>query len=333
MDVSVLITAYNIKEYIAQTMESVLRQRTEFSYEILVGDDGSDDGTGELLLEYEKKYPDRVRVFSMEREAGRKYNRVERSAANRLNLLEKAEGKYCTFLDGDDYYTADDRLQRMVEVLERPENRDCIMCAHNLMMVYPDGRQAPLVRAKRERKISLKQYWKLMFVQSNAILFRNRYREVPPTEHCARYFDDNNITYWLFQMGRMYYLPECMGAYRQVAGSSWNAIDRLKRSASNMIGYSVELELNPKGRWLSNIRHYPDFAYLFRHRKEIDQESCDPFYSTAVEHRLTEAVKVYRMKESGGMQYLGFCLRYFTGMCGYGYARLERTLLKITGRY
>ncbi len=333
MDVSVLITAYNIKEYIAQTMESVLRQRTEFSYEILVGDDGSDDGTGELLLEYEKKYPDRVRVFSMEREAGRKYNRVERSAANRLNLLERAEGKYCTFLDGDDYYTADDRLQRMVEVLERPENRDCIMCAHNLMMVYPDGRQAPLVRAKRERKISVKQYWKLMFVQSNAILFRNRYREAPPTEHCARYFDDNNITYWLFQMGRMYYLPECMGAYRQVAGSSWNAIDRLKRSASNMIGYSVELELNPKGRWLSNIRHYPDFAYLFRHRKEIDQESCDPFYSTAVEHRLTEAVKVYRMKESRGMQYLGFCLRYFTGMCGYGYARLERTLLKITGRY
>lgn len=333
MDVSVLITAYNIKEYIAQTMDSVLRQRTEFSYEILVGDDGSDDGTEELLSEYEKKYPDRIRVFSMEREAGRKYNRVERSAANRLNLLERAEGKYCTFLDGDDYYTADDRLQRMVEVLERPENRDCVMCAHNLMMVYPDGSQTPLTRAKRERKISVKQYWKLMFIQSNAILFRNRYREALPTEHCARYFDDNNITYWLFQMGKMYYLPECMGAYRQVAGSSWNAIDRLKKSASNMIGYSVELELNPKGRRLSNIRHYPDYAYLFRHRKEIDQKSCAPFYSTAVEHRLTEAVKVYRMKESRGMQYLGFCLRYFTSMCGYGYARLERTLLKIIGRY
>lgn len=333
MEVSVLITTYNIKEYIVQTMESVLSQKMESAFEVLVGDDGSDDGTREILLEYEKKYPDQVKVYSMEREAGREYNRVERSAANRLNLLQKAKGKYCTFLDGDDYYMADNRLQRMVEVLERPENRDCIMCAHNLMMVYPDGSQTPLLRAKRERKISMKQYWKLMFVQSNAILFRNRFHEVPPTEHCARYFDDNNITYWLFQMGKMYYLPECMGAYRQVAGSSWNGIDRLKKAASNMIGYTVELELNPKGRGLSNIRHYPDYAYLFRHRKEIDQKSCDPFYSTAVQHQLTEAIKVYQMKESRGMQYLGFCLRYFTGMCGYGFARLERTLWKITGRY
>lgn len=333
MEVSVLITAYNIKKYIAQTMESVLSQRLESAFEILVGDDGSDDGTREILLEYEKKYPDQVKVYSMEREAGRIYNRVERSAANRLNLLEKAKGKYCTFLDGDDYYTTDDRLQRMVEILELPENKDCIMCAHNLKMVYPDGRQMPLLRAKRERKISVKQYWKLMFLQSNAILFRNRYREAPPTENCRRYFDDNNITYWLFQMGKMYYLPECMGAYRQVEGSSWNGIDRLKKAASNMIGYAVELELNPKGRGLSNIRHYPDYAYLFRHRYEIDQESCDPFYGTAVKHRLTEAIRVYQMKESGGMQYLGFCLRYFTSMWGYGYARLERTLRKITGRY
>lgn len=333
MEVSVLITTYNIKEYIAQTMESVLSQKTESAYEVLVGDDGSDDGTMEILLEYEKKYPDRVRIYSMERDAGRTYNRVERSAANRLNLLEKATGKYCTFLDGDDYYTSDYRLQRMVEVLERPENRDCIMCAHNLMMAYPDGRMTPLLRAKKERKLSMKQYWKLMFVQSNAVLFRNRYREFPPTENCARYFDDNNIIYWLFQMGKMYYLPECMGAYRQVAGSSWNAIDRLKRSASNMIGYTVELELNPKGRWLSNIRHYPDYAYLFQHRKEISQENCDPFYSTAMQHHLTEAIKVYRMGETRGMQYFGFCLRYFTGMCGYGYARLERALLKIIGRY
>lgn len=333
MEVSVLITTYNIKEYIVQTMESVLSQKTDFAYEILAGDDGSDDGTLEILKEYEKKYPEKIRVYSMEREHGKAYNRVERSAANRLNLLGKAKGKYCTFLDGDDYYTADCRLQRMVEVLERPENKDCIMCAHNLMMVYPDGGQTPLLRAKRERKISVKQYWKLMFVQSNAVLFRNRFRECPPTENCARYFDDNNITYWLFQMGKMYYLPECMGAYRQVEGSSWNAIDRLKRSASNMIGYAVELELNPKGKRLSNIRHYPDFAYLFRHRKEINRESCDPFYGTAEKHRLTEAVKVYRMGETGGMQYLGFCLRYLTGMCGYGYAKLERAMQKIMGNY
>lgn len=350
LKVSVLITTYNIESYIAETLDSVLMQKTDFSYEILVGDDGSSDGTKSVVESYLERYPDKIRLYVMPREEGINYNRVERSAANRQNLLEHAEGEYVSFLDGDDYYLSDCRLQKMVDILEATANKDCIMCAHNLSIVYdddsvnfkPEIRSSgdiyqrdfqPLSRARVERKYTRRQYWKWMFLQSNGFLFRNIYRKYPPTENARRYFDDNNITYWLFQYGKLYYIPECLGAYRQVSGSSWNAIGHLQKAASNMIGYSVEVELNPKDRRISNIRHFPDYSYLFRHAKELNPKNCSPFYESAERYGLTEALRVYQMGQKSKMQYFYYLWRYISSMFGYGMARLERAVRKIAGRY
>ncbi len=333
MLVSVLITTYNLEKYIAETLDSVLAQETDFPVEILVGDDGSQDGTVAIVQDYMERHPGRIALYQMPREEGVAYNRVNRSAANRLNLLEHAGGDYCTFLDGDDYYIDEKKLQRQVDTLENKENADCVMCAHNLLMVYPDGNEAPLCRAKREHKLALKNYWKLMFLQANAVLFRNIYRENKPTGALAANFDDNNITYWLFQHGKMYYLPECMGAYRQVQGSSWNAISMLQQSASNMIGYSIERELAPDEYVLSDIRHYPDLKYLYERREEFRPEQLSPFYETAQECNLKEALWIYRMGTAEASELREMRKRLRRGKRGYQWAKLCRAIQKILGRY
>ena len=333
MLLSVLITTYNLEKYITETLESVLAQETDFPVEILVGDDGSKDGTVAIVEDYIGRFPDRIRMYRMPREEGVAYNRVNRSAANRLNLLEHAKGDYCTFLDGDDYYIDPHKLQRQVEILERKENADCVMCAHNLLMVYPNGNEAPLCRAKREHKLRLEDYWKLMFLQANAVLFRNVYRKDKPQGALAANFDDNNITFWLFGHGKMYYLPECMGAYRQVEGSSWNAIDLLKQSASNMIGYSIEREIAPKAQYLSDIRHYPDLKYLYAHRGEYRAEELSPFYETAKECDLQWALAIYRMGE-GSAQSMKTIRRHLRrGRIGYCLAKGCRAVQKMLGKY
>lgn len=333
MLVSVLITTYNLEKYVAETLDSVLRQETDFPVEILVGDDGSSDRTAEIVSDYMEKHPGRIMLYRMPREEGVAYNRVNRSAANRLNLLEHAKGDYCTFLDGDDYYIDPHKLQRQTDVLEKKENADCVMCAHNLLMAYPDGNEAPLCRAKREHKLALKDYWKLMFLQANAMLFRNIYREDPPQGALASNFDDNNITFWLFQHGKMYYLPECMGAYRQVEGSSWNAISLLKQSASNMIGYSIEREISPDTHAISDIRHYPDLKYLYEHRAEYRPEDLSPFYETAEACDLKEALWVYRMGTADADELRKVQKRLRSGKRGYQWARLCRAVRKMLGRY
>lgn len=331
MKVSILVTTYNLEKYIEQTLESILQQ--DYSdYEILVGDDGSTDKTVEIVKSYIDRYPERIRLFQMPRETGVEYNKVVRSAENRLTLWAQAKGEYCSFLDGDDYYSSPDRISKMVTVLESPENRDCIMCAHNLSLVYEDGTSTPLCRAKKEQKFSVQQYWELMFLQANALLFRNVFAAHPPEGALAKNFDDNNITYYLFQFGKMYYLPDCMGAYRQLSGSSWNSNDALKKACSNMIGYSIELMIAPENRKLSLVRHYPDFQLLYAQRDALHPESAMPFYQTAKEQNLTMALAIYEYKESrDGAKNLKRLKN--AGRMGYYLAKFRRAAKKMLGRY
>lgn len=332
VDISIMITTYNLEHYIAETLDSVLQQDTKYSFEILVGDDGSSDQTMDILKEYRERYPEIIQIFRMPREIGAEYNKVERAAANRMHLWQQSAGRYACFLDGDDYYISPNRLQRMAEILDSPKNRDCIMCAHNLMMHYENGNEFPLCRAVKERKITFQQYWPLMFIQANGLMFRNQEKLQEMPDALRANFDDNNITFWLFQHGKMYYLPECMGAYRQVDGSSWNSNDALQKACSNLIGYNLELMAAPQMQRISEIRHYPDFHYILEHMEELKPENCGPFYETAKKYRLTFAKSVYDMNPE--KEAIGFLKALHSrAKRGYMSAKLKRGIRKLLRNY
>ena len=59
--VSVCVTTYNHKEYIKQCLDSILMQKTDFSFEIILGEDESNDGTREICQDYAKRYPDIIK--------------------------------------------------------------------------------------------------------------------------------------------------------------------------------------------------------------------------------------------------------------------------------
>src|SRR4051812_43081643 len=65
--VSVLITAYNHENYIAETLDAVLGQQCDFDYEIVVGEDASSDRTPDILLEYQNQNPNRIRLIFHDR--------------------------------------------------------------------------------------------------------------------------------------------------------------------------------------------------------------------------------------------------------------------------
>ena len=101
MKLSVLVTFYNQKDYVDRALRSILLQNTDFEYEILVGDDGSTDGTLDKIKEWQAKYPNKISVYIMDRQEGKKYNSSFRASRNRINLLKYVKGKYFTYLDGD----------------------------------------------------------------------------------------------------------------------------------------------------------------------------------------------------------------------------------------
>jgi glycosyltransferase involved in cell wall biosynthesis len=108
--VSVRMITYNHALYIAQAIEGVLQQRVNFALELVIGEDGSSDGTKGIVLKYQEKYPQIIRVITSEENVGMKKNGYRTTKACR--------GKYLAYCDGDDYWHHPLKLQKQVDYLE-----------------------------------------------------------------------------------------------------------------------------------------------------------------------------------------------------------------------
>ncbi len=108
--VSIAMVTYNHEQYIAQAIESVAMQETEFPIELIIGEDCSTDCTREIVFEYQRKYPKVIRVITSERNVGMRRNCMRVNAG--------ARGKYIAYGDGDDYWHNRRKLQMQVDYLE-----------------------------------------------------------------------------------------------------------------------------------------------------------------------------------------------------------------------
>lgn len=109
--VTVLMSTYNHEKYIAQAIESVVSQETDFKYELLIGEDCSTDDTRKIVREYQKKYPDIIKPLYYKKNVG--------VTMNGYCMLKKAQGKYIASCEGDDFWCNVRRIQNDVTFLEK----------------------------------------------------------------------------------------------------------------------------------------------------------------------------------------------------------------------
>lgn len=121
---SVIVPVYNTKEYVNECLKSLANQSLK-EIEILLINDGSTDGSGNLLKLWEKK--------------DNRFKYVEQAnnglSAARNKGLELLTGEYVAFLDSDDWINTKIDLERMLLLAER-ENADIV--AGNVLAVYPN---------------------------------------------------------------------------------------------------------------------------------------------------------------------------------------------------
>lgn len=108
--VSVYMITYNHEKYIAQAIESVLMQKTDFPYQLIIGEDYSTDGTRKIVEEYAATYPEKIKAILNPQNLG--------PMRNAANVYKACTGKYVAMLEGDDYWTDPLKLQRQVDFLE-----------------------------------------------------------------------------------------------------------------------------------------------------------------------------------------------------------------------
>lgn len=108
--VSVAMITYNHEKFIRKALDSVLEQKSNFEFEIVIGDDCSPDGTSMILKEYKKRYPEKIKIFLNNENVG--------PTRNVYNVLSECKGKYVAILEGDDYWCDENKLSKQVSYLE-----------------------------------------------------------------------------------------------------------------------------------------------------------------------------------------------------------------------
>ncbi len=135
--VTASLITYNHARYIEQAVKSVLAQQTNFPFELVIGEDESSDGTREIVQRLAAAHPDRIRLNLHSRASNLSYGGRPTGRHNYVTNIRSARGKYIATLDGDDYWTDPQKLQRQVDLLEsRP---DCAVCFSLCQYVDEDG--------------------------------------------------------------------------------------------------------------------------------------------------------------------------------------------------
>ena len=128
--VSIFMLTYNQENYIAQAMDSILMQETNFNYRLVIGEDCSTDNTRKICEQYAEKNPEKVKLLpALSKNIG--------LINNYLRTIKACDGKYIAICDGDDYWIDKGKLQKQVDFLE--QNSDFYIVATNLKRLYSNG--------------------------------------------------------------------------------------------------------------------------------------------------------------------------------------------------
>ena len=227
IDVSIIVLTYYHEKFIAQALDSILSQQTKLKYEILIGDDASEDRTPEIIAEYARRYPKIIRPFFRKENLG--------ATRNSWELRQKAKGKYVASLEGDDFWIDPQRLQKQWEFLE--SNADYIGCCGKCLVVNENGQpdyESSCHFAWNKKVFTMDdmiESWQAP-AQGGTLMYRNVFRGMEPEEYAINYQLHRNVgdktTYlFLLSFGPIYCSNEIFSAYRFVdkaEGNNWFSI-------------------------------------------------------------------------------------------------------------
>ena len=222
--VSVFMLTYNHGPYLAEAIDGVLKQQTDFPIELLIGEDCSTDNTREIALRYQRANPDVIRVIISTTNVG--------AGENRLRLTRAIRGEFIALCEGDDYWTDPAKLQRQVDYLRAHADVGAVhsdfdhiifrrgrwrKCPHflryRLREPVPEGDIFPiLLRAN--------------FIQTCTLCIRTELDQQFLASDLAKVIypvGDWPLCLYIAAKRKIAYLPQSTAVYREVPGSVMNS--------------------------------------------------------------------------------------------------------------
>lgn len=208
--VSVVTVTYNQEKYIRQTIESIVSQKTNFNFELIVGDDASTDATPSIIAELAQKYPSIIVPVLRKKNLG--------IAQNFATTMAAARGEYIALCEGDDYWTDNNKLQIQADFMDK--HSSYAICFHPVQVFFEGGEQPSYdypVNTSQSR-YNLDELLKNNFVQTNSVIYRKQDYSSLPTNILPV---DWYLHVYHATFGKIGYIDKVMASYRRHPGGVW----------------------------------------------------------------------------------------------------------------
>lgn len=244
--VSIAMLAYNHEKYIAKAIDSILMQKVNFKYEIVIGEDCSTDGTRAIILDYTRRYPDLFKLILHEHNVG--------CLKNEISLYDACSGEYIAYLDGDDYWLIDNKLQMQVDFLDA--HKEYSSCYTDDDIICDDEHMKNSYRCSHMDINSYDEFYThTPNIPTVSFIMRNYFL----TEDIKKYYSGpkivtDRITFCLvLRYGKIKYLDVKSCIYRYIihGEGSFSSHDAYFKYYDNMLALRVQRSIVPRP-----IKHY-----------------------------------------------------------------------------
>lgn len=233
MKLSICSITYNHGKFVRQALDSMLMQNVGFDYEIIVADDCSSDDTREILKEYQHRYPGKIRLILHEKNIG-----VTR---NFKSSLDAASGQYVAICEGDDYWIDPNKVQRQVDFLDT--HPDYAICFHKAKIDFYEVNPFDFkdYNESTPETTTIYDLIKGNYIHTPTCVYRNGLFGKYPDEFLEFKFGDWPLNLLNALHGKIYFIPEELGAYRVYANGVWS-LKSLKKRIKIAIQFLKEVQ-------------------------------------------------------------------------------------------
>lgn len=272
---SVLVISHNQAHLIGRCLDSILSQKLNVNYEIVISDDASTDETWKVILDYQKTYPNIIRCFQFNSSNYHPDITSDRCAINKANVYKHAKGKYVVNIDADDYLCDNDIYQNQINLLE--DNKECWACMQNIV-IQEDGDNEnfsslwfPSNRLVTGKIINCVKFYEEGLLISNPALMMKRDVTLDPFKQYGLLFDDFVITMHHISQGEIVCLNKASYVYVQYIDSIWKTVVKSSYLAiRSMAAINILLYYFPQFRY--DILYSNIIIYINSLKKILQQD-------------------------------------------------------------
>ena len=247
--VSICCITYNHENYIKQAIEGFLMQKTNFGYEIVIGEDYSIDGTRKIVFNFIKKYPNLIKVIISNKNIGMQKNLIR--------TIQSCSGKYIALCEGDDYWTDLYKLQKQVDFLEANPEYSISFHATEYLNMDTGIKTIHKYKCKNNfRSFTIKDAILKggEFMTTNSIVFRAEFIKNLPEWYYEAPTGDFALSLIISSHGKIAYFDDIMSVYRKCVKGSWTHRNR---------GFQKhKLLIEKTSKMLNNFNKWTNKKYL-----------------------------------------------------------------------